>query len=156
MPTAKRKPSLKQHLPEGPEPTFAVTEIVPGRNYWRLQITDNACPEFWGYAGGPGASNRTEFRYTPPKKGCPFTVRELALAAALRMAEARGWLTTQEFTDGVCSFSAVFVADSRHVFCVWSTDPERAKPVDLVAMPQLAAEKLAETRRQREQTPAVA
>lgn len=117
----KRRPKFVQHIPEGPEPMFSLVEHTPGANYWHSKITDAI------------VGDRPEFRYTPPKKGCPYTVQELANRVAGELNEATGWLTLTEYTDGVPTFASVFASNGRQVTCIASTDAERAEPTDMSA-----------------------
>jgi len=120
----KRKPKFEQYIPNGPTPMFEVITVEKGKNYWHAKISDAI------------VGDEPEFRYIVPKKGCPFTVQELANRVAGELNEARGTIILQEFTDNVPTFACVFISNSRQVFCVRSTDHERIKPVDVKDIPK--------------------
>lgn len=116
-----KRPRFVQVIPVYPPAMFTVVERALGQTYWDARIADAQ------------VGDEPEFRYTPPKKGCPFTVQQLANAAAGQLTEARGLVTLQEVRDGIPTFTAVFAANGRQVFCLRSTDVQRAIPVDVDA-----------------------
>lgn len=118
---ARRRPKFEQYIREAPEPVFAWVVPEPGANYWLARIRDVI------YGDEP------EFIYRPPKKGCPYTVQELANRVAGELNEGTGFFTLREFRDGVPVFACAFASNGRQVFCVRSTDSDRAEPVDLTA-----------------------
>jgi hypothetical protein len=125
----KRRPKLTHHIPDGPPALFQVVEHRPGETYWSFTLRDAI------YGDEP------EFRYEPPKKGCPFTVHELAVAAACELNEATGRITIEEVIDGIPTFTAIYISDGHSVYCAWSTDANRAKPVDITAAEKWLAER---------------
>ena len=120
-------------IPDGPEPLFQLIERVPGRNYWRVQISDDT------------SDDRPVFECKIPRtsKQPPFTPDEIAIAGAQECMEARGLVVLQEFTDNIPIFTAVYAANGRQVFCVRSSDPSRAQPVDLNTLRERAATAIA-------------
>jgi hypothetical protein len=116
-----RRVPLKQHTPEGSAGPFTVVVDCPGDTYWHVRIVDAI------------VGDEPEFRYVAPKRSKfpPFTVQEIANAGAGHLNEARGLVEVVEFIDGNPTFSSLFASNGRQVFCVWSTDPARAAPVDL-------------------------
>lgn len=120
----KRSPKFEQYIPEHPSVMFQVVEKIEDQNYWHAKIRDAI------------VGDEPEFRYCPPKKGCPFTIQELANKVAGELNEARGTITLQEFVDNIPTFVCIFASNSRHVFCLISTDHERMKPVDLNKIPK--------------------
>lgn len=117
----RRRPKLVQVTPDMPPVSFAVVERQPGINYWHFRIADAI------------VGDEPEFTHAPTKTGYQFSIQELASRAAGELNEARGTVAMQEFRDGIPTFSAVFASNGRQVFCIRSTDHERAKPVDLTA-----------------------
>lgn len=111
------------HAP--PEPLFQVVEGGTAATSWEGQIRDVTEQE-----AGP------LLRYTPPTHGCPWTVQALAVALAAQCAEGRGTLVLHEWSRGLPTFSAAFVANGEQVLCWWSSDAARATPVDPVAYRQ--------------------
>mgnify|MGYP001575005296 FL=1 len=122
MSSVRRRPKLEHFIPDGPEQTFTVIAPTPGASYWHFRIQD-----------ATSADDRPCWRHYPPKSGCKFTPQEFANRLAGEMAEARGIVSMTEFIDGIPIFAARFIANSRQVLCQWSTDPNRAMPVDLDA-----------------------
>lgn len=121
----KRKPKLVQVIPDAPPATFQVHERKPGDSRWHFRLRDAIL------------GDEPEFEYRPPKKGCLYTTKELAVYAASEMNEGRGQITATEFADGVPVFSAVFASNGRQVFCLWSTDRSRAEPISVEAVGKL-------------------
>lgn len=133
-----RKPKFVQFIPDRVVPMFQVVEPTPGETYWHARIADAI------------QGDEPEFRYTPPKKGNPFTVQELANRVAGELNEARGTIFLQEVVDGIPVFSATFASNSRQVMCVRSTDPARAQPIDLtVNLREVARKAIADYRAKR-------
>jgi hypothetical protein len=120
------KPKWVQHIPEGPEPVFAVPEVVPGANCWHGKI-DDACDPLTNREN----HDRPEYLYRPPRTGCPFTAQELAVGLGLHCAEGRGLIVLREFRDNVCVFFALFAGNSQQAICIKSSDSTKAEPVDV-------------------------
>jgi hypothetical protein len=99
---------------------FEVLEKIEGKNFWEVRISDDT-----------STTDRPIFHYTIPKKGCPFTIHELAVRGAEECAEARGLIIMREYLHNIPIFTTIYAANSRQVFCIRSSDHERAKPVDL-------------------------
>lgn len=117
-----RRPKFVQHIPEEAAPAlFEIIERAPGVSYWHARIADAI------------VGDEPEFRYATPRKGCQFSIQQLANAVASELNEARGRFSLQEVTDGIPTFTAWFVSDSRNVICVRSTDHARQSPIDVAA-----------------------
>jgi hypothetical protein len=100
---------------------FTVYERRPGENYWLVGVLNEGTElEYMG-----------EYVVAIPAKSKlpPWTAREVAVAAAKKLNEYRGWVTLQRFEDGVPAFAAAFASNSLWTFCTWSTDVE-ACPVN--------------------------
>jgi hypothetical protein len=136
---ATRRLRLVQHIPKGDTPAFAVVEIRHGENYWRVKINDAMSDMFPILYFG---DNSPEFRlkFAAKSKTPQPTPRAVAAAAVRHMNEGRGLISLQEYTDGFVTFAAVFVANSSHLFCLWSTDPDRCPVVDVAGIPQRAVQ----------------
>lgn len=120
-----QRPRLTQFIPQESRAPFQVVTYTPGETYYEITLREAAYVLTNGY--------EPIFRYTPPQKGCPFTVQQLAEAGAAEMTEGRGLICVQEIRDGIPIFTAIFVGDSRHVYCIRSSHPARLTPVHLGA-----------------------
>lgn len=122
MPGGRRRPKFHQHLPTpAVAAPFVEVERVPGENYWHAVISDAI------------HGDRPEFRYVPPKRGCPFTPQELANVVAGELNEGRGYLILQEFADGIPVFSSAWISNGRQVLCHRSSDHARQPETDFRA-----------------------
>jgi hypothetical protein len=113
-----RRPRLEQYIPTGPEPMFQELEHRPEEpRFFHITLRDAI-----------SSGHEPIFRYQPPKKSKhpPFTIQQIANAAAGELNEARGLICIQEFVEGIPVFTAMFASNSRQVYCLHSSDQERA------------------------------
>lgn len=96
----RRRPKLKQYVPDGPVPAFQVIEPEPGLSYWEVQISDFQ-DEY-----GP------TFRCALGK----WSSADLAQAGAGECAEARGVILVTRVEDGIPTLSEVWLSNGRQVF----------------------------------------
>jgi hypothetical protein len=137
--TTTRRLNLVQHIPKGDTPAFAVAEIRRGENYWRIKISDamsNMFPVLYFSENSPEFRLRVAAKSKAPRP----TPLAVAAAAVRHMSEGRGLISLQEYADGIVTFAAVFVANGSHLFCLWSTDPDRCPVVDVAGIPRRAKE----------------
>lgn len=105
MMAKRRKPKLKQHLPDGPTPMFQVVEFLKGQNYWHIKITD-----------ATSETDRPEFTCRIPKSGVRRTAHEMAVAGASECAAGRGLIQVTRYQDAIPVEFKGFIGNGRHVF----------------------------------------
>lgn len=109
----RRRLGLQQYIPREPQPMFQIVEPQPNVNYWHVKIKDAI------------VGDEPEFRKTLPKSRANWpTPQQVANAGAGELNEARGIVSLTRYEDGIPVFSAQYAANSREVFCLWSTDED--------------------------------
>jgi len=120
----RRRLSIKQYIPDGPEPMFQEVVETPGLTYWHGRLQDAI------------QGDEPEFRHIPSRKNPPTPLR-VACAFAGELNEARGLVWMRYVQDGIPVWSGIFASNGGQVvFCIRSTD-ELFCPIDRDIMKRL-------------------